>query len=277
MIIDAHQHFWTYDPVRDDWLKPQEMEVIRRDFTPTHLEPLLKENGINSTVAVQVSQNLVENQFLLSLAEQHDSIAAVVGWIDLKADNLKAQLETYTSENKLVGFRHILQAEPYGFMTDPAFLTGVMTLGEMDFTYDLLIYEDQLAEAQVFLKALSDQKIIIDHLAKPDIKHGSFKDWRAHLHMMAQYPNVYCKISGMVTEASWSSWTYQDLKPYMQEALEVFGSKRCVYGSDWPVCTLAASYSNVFGVVRKFIAELSEAEQADILGNNCQRFYGIST
>ncbi|NND05628.1 MAG: amidohydrolase family protein [Saprospiraceae bacterium] len=275
MIIDAHQHFWKYQPEEDSWLHPEEMAVIRRDFTPSDLKPILDKNHVDATVAVQVGQDLRENQFLLGLAKEFPFIAAVVGWIELKATNLQEQLEHLSSAKKLVGFRHILQAEPPGYMSDPNFIAGVRMLGQLGFTYDLLIYESQLDEACYFVSQLDQQKIIIDHLAKPAIREKSFKDWQTCMRKLSAYPNVYCKLSGIVTEASWSSWSFEDLEPYLQEVLALFGAKRCVFGSDWPVCTLAASYEEVIDIVRAFISTLSKSEQSDVMGDNCRRFYGI--
>ncbi len=276
MTIDAHQHFWTFDPVQDTWLAEPSMAVLQRDFLPQDLQPIISAHGIDATIAVQVAQNDQETRALLKLSSHHPFIAGVVGWIDLKAADLNEKLQHYQQEKKLVGFRHILQSEPQGFMTDPAFIRGVDTILQEGYTYDLLVYEHQLEEANSLVRQLNGQKIMVDHLAKPAIAKGSIEAWRKQMQKLAKNPGVYCKISGMVTEASWTDWQPQDLHPYIDTVLNLFGTKRCVYGSDWPVCTLAATYEQVFEVLNDYICQLSKSEQSDILGSNCRDFYGIA-
>jgi L-fuconolactonase len=275
MKIDAHQHFWKFDPVRDAWIS-EDMAVIRRDFYPEDLQPVLEAAGMDGCVAVQADQSLQETRFLLDLAAKHDFIKAVVGWVDLCADDLEEHLGKLEAEQKLAGFRHIIQAEPPAFFSRTDFRNGIRCLGKHDFTFDILIFPQHLPEALSFVKAFPNQKFVIDHLAKPHIKAGSMKEWRPFMQEMAQCDNVWVKLSGMVTEADWKAWKQEDMRPYLDVLLEHFGPSRLMYGSDWPVCLLAADYQRQMAVVVDYISSLSEPEQALIMGNNAREFYGIS-
>jgi L-fuconolactonase len=274
MIIDSHHHFWKYDPVRDTWIT-DEMKSLQRDFFPEDLKNLLRENGIDGVVSVQADQSDAETEFLLSLANKNDFIKGVVGWIDLRADDLQEKLSRCKQEKKLKGFRHIVQGEPSGFLDDNAFIKGVNTLGEFGYTYDLLIYHHQLEEALRFVHRLPEVKIVIDHLAKPSIRTGEKTHWELQMAAMATFPNVYCKISGMVTEAVWQKWKKEDFLPYLDEVLESFGPSRLMYGSDWPVCLLAATYGEQIELVRNYISTLTSAEQEAIMGKNAIGFYNL--
>ncbi len=276
MRIDAHQHFWKYDPERDGWITDS-MAAIRKDFLPADLEGPLSESGINGSIAVQADQSAIETNFLLRLADEHPSILGVVGWIDLKAPSLWAQLELYAEERKLLGFRHVLQSEPEGFMLQEDFVKGLRILVEASFTYDLLIYEHQMAEAFDLVSGLPDTfQVVIDHLAKPRIADQSFESWAYYLQQFAELENVHVKLSGMVTEAIWAGWQASDFRPYLDLALELFGPDRLMFGSDWPVCLVAASYDQVFSIVNDYISQLSDDEQSKILGGTAARFYNIS-
>jgi len=275
MTIDAHQHFWHFDPVRDAWIDEQ-MKVIRRDFLPQDLRPVLAQNQIDGCVAVQADQSDAETDFLLKLAEENDFIKGVVGWIDLRADDLDSQLEKYQGRNLLKGFRHVLQGETPEFMLNPAFVRGVKTLHHYGYTYDILIFPHQLPNAAKLVAQCPGQRFVLDHLAKPYIKAGKIADWKKDLNILAAYENVSCKISGMVTEADYQSWTYEQMIPYLAAAFETFGPDRLMFGSDWPVCLVAGDYQSVKGVLEEYTAHCSVEEKANIFGNNAFRFYGLS-
>jgi L-fuconolactonase len=274
-IIDAHQHFWKYDPVRDTWMTPGIMDKIRTDFLPEDLFPLLEQRNVSGTIVVQADQSDSETRFLLDLANQHDWILGVVGWIDLQSANIKEKLAAYSKEKKLVGFRHILQAEPVSLMSDPDFIFGLDQLAGFGYTYDLLIYWHQLDAAIELVSQLPDLSIVLDHIGKPDIRDGRILKWSKGLARLAESPNVFCKISGMVTEAHWQYWKPDDLVPYLDLTIQLFGPERCMFGSDWPVSTLATTYEDWLDLTLRYFEKFSLAEQAGILSGNCKRFYGI--
>jgi L-fuconolactonase len=274
MSIDSHQHFWKYNPVRDAWIT-DEMSGIQRDFLPEDLLPLLQQHSIDGCVAVQADQSEAETHFLLSLADKYSFIKGVVGWIDLKANDLAQRLEYFRQFPKLKGFRHVVQGEPKGFLSDSKFLAGVKKLSSFGFTYDLLIYHHQLKEALPFVQQLGEVKIVIDHIAKPSIKTGEKTHWELNMAALATFQNVYCKISGMVTEAHWNTWKQEDFDPYLDEVFEVFGPNRVMYGSDWPVCLVAATYESQFSIILNYLSRLSSAEKRLVLGENAERFYNL--
>jgi L-fuconolactonase len=275
MVIDAHQHFWKYSPQNHTWIT-EEMSAIRKDFTPADLEPIYNRNKIDGCVAVQVDQSEEENRFLLDLSAQHPFIKGIVGWVDFRAANISERLALYSSKKIMKGFRHIVQAEPDNrFLLGDFFTRGISRLKEFNFTYDILVYEHQLDQVEQFVGRFPDQLFIIDHIAKPGIKSKSIADWKKKMTAIGRYENVYCKLSGMVTEADWKKWKYKDLEPYMQTVLNAFSTRRLVYGSDWPVCLVAANYETQFGVVKQFIKSLSGDEQQMILGENAVRFYHL--
>ena len=274
MTLDAHQHFWQFDSVRDAWISA-EMAVLRRDFLPAGLQAVLKNNDVSGCVAVQADQSETETRFLLDLAEKNDFIEAVVGWVDLRAPALEERLEHWRQFSKLRGFRHILQAEKPGFILDPAFLRGIGLLGKHDFTYDLLVFPRHLRVLRHFLQKFENQKFILDHLAKPYIKKGLIKQWRKDLRALAKQENLWVKVSGLVTEADWRNWKPEDFRPYLDVVFEAFGSKRVVYGSDWPVCLLAADYAGQKAILSDYLAPFSPAEKAGFWGENGKNFYSI--
>jgi len=273
-IIDTHQHFWNYDPKTNDWIN-EDMKLIRKDFLPADLAPILKENNVNGCIAVQADQTDAETQILIREANQNSFIKGVVGWVDLNSIEIEAALDSYTDTKILKGFRHILQAEPKGFMLAPSFKKGIDALAKYNYTYDLLIYASQLKEAKEFISNHSTQPIVIDHLAKPNIKEGEWESWKKDINEIAQYPNVYCKISGMTTEANWNSWTMETLKPYIDKAVEAFGTDRIMFGSDWPVCLLASSYSKWLETLQNYFNTFSIDEQASFFANNAIKFYKL--
>ncbi len=274
MKIDAHQHFWQYDSIRDSWVT-DEMRVIKRDFVAEDLRPILKKNNIDGCVAVQASQSEEETQFLLDISKSHSFVKGVVGWVNLLGDDLDVRLDFYKNQNTFKGVRHILQAESEGFMLDAKFIQGISRLNNYDFPYDILINESQLKEAYELIRLLPDMPLVIDHIGKPGIKHKSFDHWAKYMKVISKFDHVYVKISGMVTEASWKEWTVDNLKKYINFCLEYFGPKRLMFGSDWPVCLLAGSYDRVYRALLSCIEELTDAEQSHILGGTATEFYKL--
>jgi L-fuconolactonase len=274
MIIDSHQHFWKYSPETHAWIS-EEMAVLKRDFLPDHFLHIFDQHKISGTVAVQAEQSEQETNYLLSLAAQFPFIKGVVGWVDLRASNIEEKLDFF-KENKLIkGFRHIAQSEPKGFLTDPKFIKGVNSLADYGFTYDLLIYHHQLDEALEFAGKTPNVKIVLDHIAKPAIKTGQKTHWELKLAALSTFKNIHCKLSGMVTEANWTEWKYEQLEPFVDEVFEAFGPDRVMYGSDWPVCLLAGDYAAQFSVVKTYISRLTESEKRNVLGENAKRFYNL--
>ena len=277
MRIDSHQHFWRYDPGRDGWIS-DEMAALRRDFLPTELIQQMHASGIDRCVAVQVDQSETETQFLLNFADQHPEIAGVVGWINLLDEHVDARLWHFSAFKKLRGFRHIVQAEPDDrFMLREDFLNGISCLARHNFTYDILVYARHLPAAGELVRRFPSQNFVLDHMAKPAIKAKDTGSWARDIRALAASPNVHCKVSGLVTEADWRSWSAADLKPYLDVVFEAFGTDRLMFGSDWPVCLLAASYSQVKNVLEDYTRDLSAGEKEKIFGLNAARFYGLTT
>ncbi len=275
MKIDAHQHFWKYDLVRDAWIT-DEMQVIRRNFLPEDFASECAANEIDASVAVQADQSEKETLFLLQLAEQNPLIAGVVGWVDLCSPRVVERLRFFSRYGKLRGFRHVAQAEPdERFLVRDSFVRGVRHLKEHGFAYDILIYPKQLPAALELVAAVPEQRFVIDHIAKPEIRKGATVDWEKHMRAIAQNPNVYCKISGLVTEADWRNWEKADFKQYLDVVFEAFGTERLMFGSDWPVCLLAASYRQVKEIVEDYLNDFSENEKNKIFGDNAVRFYEL--
>jgi L-fuconolactonase len=275
MRIDAHQHFWHYNAARDTWIT-DEMAALKNDFLPRHLAGELSANHMQGCIAVQADQSEAETFFLLDLASHHEMIHGVVGWTDLCADNVAERLERLLQYPKLCGFRHILQAETDEFMLRPDFLRGIKSLegDKTALTYDILIYARQLPSAIELVSKFPDQPFVIDHIAKPPIKERRHLPWARHLRILAENKNIYCKVSGLVTEADWRGWTVGDFTPYLDLVFEVFGVDRVIFGSDWPVCLLAASYRQVVDLVAGYIRDLPMSDQEKIFGLNAAYFYG---
>ena len=274
MQLDAHQHFWHYNPARDLWID-ESMEILKRDFLPADLKPLLDDHGFEGCIAVQADQSEEETSFLLKLAEQNDFIKGVVGWADLRSPDIKARLDHFSKHKKLKGFRHILQAEPAGFMLRDDFVRGVEALGEYAFTYDILINSSQLSEAVELTKRFPEQPFVLDHLGKPDIKGGEFTRWKHQINRLAEAPNVYCKISGLVTEAHWHNWENDIFKNYIDHIFDAFGGDRLMFGSDWPVCLLSASYNDTVSIITDYLDNFSEEEKSKVMGETAAKFYNI--
>ncbi len=275
MKIDSHQHFWKYSPEDLPWIG-EELSVLKNDFLPSDLEPILQENGIDGCVAVQASQTEMETSFLLTLAHDNSFIKGVVGWVDLCASNVEEKLENVSQIKQLKGIRHIVQDEPDDqFLLLPGFQRGVSLLHKYGLTYDILIFPRHLEIAEQFVRSFPDQPFVLDHMAKPSIKKGEILDWKTKIEKLAQSENVSCKMSGMVTEADWDNWKLVQLTPYLDVILEAFGAKRLMFGSDWPVCLLAGQYNQVHNIVKEYIVKLSDDEQEDIMGRNASRFYNL--
>ncbi|MGB8193662.1 MAG: amidohydrolase family protein [Chitinophagaceae bacterium] len=273
MRLDAHQHFWKFDPVKDAWIT-DDMKIIQRDFMPEDLYPSLKQEGLDGCIAVQADQSENETLFLLELADKYEFIKGVVGWVDLCAADVGERLEYFSAFSKLKGFRHIVQGEPQDdFLLRKDFCRGISLLRQYDFTYDILIHPRHLKYALEFIKLFPDQPFVIDHLAKPFIREHILGEWKTDISAIADISNVHCKISGMVTEADWKNWKADDFAPYTDAVIESFGPDRIMFGSDWPVCLVAASYTQVCEIAIKQTDNLSENEQEKFWGLNAERFY----
>ena len=275
MKIDAHQHFWQFNPVRDAWMTEGSMSAIRQDFLPNDLQTILQKNGFDGCISVQADQSETETHFLLDLSNKNDFIKGVVGWVDLQSNDLSARLDYFSQFPKLKGFRHILQGEKPEFMLQKSFMEGVKLLGKRGYTYDILVFPRHLSSVYKFLQTLDNQPFVIDHLAKPYIQRGLIKQWKSDMQRMAKHENVWCKVSGMVTEANWSNWQAVDFEPYLDVIFEAFGVNRIMYGSDWPVCLLAASYDKQLWIVENYLSKLSNTEGVKVFGENSALFYKI--
>jgi L-fuconolactonase len=274
--IDAHQHFWKFDPIRDSWIG-DDLFVIRKDFFPADLLPILQSTGIDGCVTVQSDSSEDENDFQLDHAARHDFIKGVVGWVDLQHPGVEDRLARYRSFPKMKGFRHVLQGEKdRALMLKPAFKRGIAQLAKFGFTYDILIYPDQLGYASELVASFPDQPFVIDHIAKPHIKDRFItEEWKAAIRAIARHENSFCKISGMVTEADWKNWKPEHFKPYLDTVVEAFGPNRVLFGSDWPVCLLAASYQQVLQIVKDYFSSFSPDEQTAFFGGNAINFYHL--
>ena len=274
--IDAHQHFWKYDAAEYAWIDDS-MAALRRDFLPRDAAREMAGAGFDACVAVQARQTLDETRWLLSLADDHPYIAGVVGWIDLQADDARRQLELVAHHPKLVGIRHIVQSEPDDrFMLRPAFCRGLALLEEFGLAYDILVYSRQLRVAVELVDRFPRQRFVLDHLGKPAIRARELAAWEREFRALAARPNVSAKLSGLVTEADWTTWTSDDLRPYLDVAFDAFGADRLMVGSDWPVCTVAADYASVMNVVVEYLCDRPAEQQDAILGGNAQRFWNLN-
>lgn len=272
--IDSHQHFWHYNPDKHGWINDS-MAVIRRNFLPSDLQKVLKENSVNGCVTVQADQTEKETDFLLQLAEKNLFIYGIVGWVDLRAEDATERLAYYAQFKKIKGFRHVLQSEEPEFMLQPQFLQGIKALKEFGFTFDILIFPNRLANATQLVKLNPDQPFVIDHLAKPYINKGLLDQWKHDIRGIATFKNVYCKLSGMVTEADYDNWRPSDLTPYIDVVVEAFGTSRIMFGSDWPVCLVAASYKQVLNVMQEYFSPFSQTEKELFFAGNAAAFYKL--
>jgi L-fuconolactonase len=275
MRIDAHQHFWNYEPAQYPWIRPA--WPIRRSFLPADLEPLLSKAALDGCIAVQARQSIEESRWLLSLTAEYAFIRGVVGWADLRNNRIADQLAILARHPRFVGVRHVVQDEADDwFMMRPKFLRGIALLTDFHLAYDLLIYARQLPAAIQLARQFPHQRFVLDHIAKPRITTGELSPWSEHVRELAQYPNVFCKISGMVTEADWMGWTRAAFLPYLDTIFAGFGANRILYGSDWPVCLLAATYEQVYDLARWYCSRLTQTEQAEVFGETAGRAYRLS-
>ena len=271
--IDSHQHFWKYDAQEYPWIG-QNMAKLKRDFLPADWLSAQGNPPFQSSIAIQARQSLRETQWLLELANENDSILAVVGWVDLRSPDVERDLECLRCHTKFAGVRHVVQEEPDDrFMLQPDFLRGIALLESFDLTYDILIYPNQLPAAIELARQFPNQPFVLDHIAKPAIKRNQFEPWAKLICELASCPNVYCKLSGMVTEADWGSWNPSQFKPYLDCVWQAFGPERLMIGSDWPVCLLAGSYSNVMQLVIDDAHARNPTALDGLLGGNAKRFY----
>jgi len=274
ITIDSHQHFWHFDPIRDAWIDDS-MKIIQRDFLPGDYNSLLKENGIDGSVAVQADQSVAETEFLLELAQGNSFIKGVVGWVDLIVGHLEERLEHYSDNVLFKGVRHVAQGEANDFLQRSDVQKGIGLLERYGLTYDILVYAHQLPAAIDLVRAFPNQKFVLDHIAKPKISDGIANDWKDNMRKLADLPNVSCKLSGMVTETNDYQWQQEDFQPFLEFVISIFGIGRVMYGSDWPVCLVASSYAEQKHIVSDFIAGFSKEEQQLIMGGNAIQFYNL--
>lgn len=273
--IDAHHHLWNFDPKEYPWID-ERMQVLRRSFLPPDLQKEIAMAGIDACIPVQARQTLEETHWLLSLAKQHNFIKGVVGWVPLADPNVQAFLDQVASHPKLCGFRHVLQDEPdENYILRADFNRGIRELAPHNLTYDILIFERHLPQTIRFVDQHPNQRFVIDHLAKPRVRDEEISPWREHIHELARRPNVYCKVSGLATEADHQSWTEEQLRPYLDTVLQTFSAKRLMFGSDWPVCLLALSYGRWVSVVQNFADRLSETEQQQLWAGTAIEAYNL--
>jgi L-fuconolactonase len=275
MRIDAHQHFWTYTAQEYGWIDDS-MPALRRDFGPEDLRPELERAGFGGSIAVQACHSLEETRWLLRLASGSPWILGVVGWVDLCSEDLRDQLSEFSQDSKFLGVRHVVQSEPDDrFLLKPEFLRGIRALDEFHLTYDILIYPRHLKVARELVERFPGQRFVVDHMAKPPIQSGALEPWARDFRRLGEFPNVFSKVSGLVTEADWRRWKPDDLKPYLDVAFESFGPERLMIGSDWPVCTVAASYAKVMGTAIEFLDKFAGPASEAVLGGTAARFWGL--
>jgi L-fuconolactonase len=275
MRIDTHQHFWQYNPTRDLWIT-DDMAVLQRDYLPQDLQPILEKSNFDGCIAVQADQSPAETQFLVQQAKDFPFIKGVVGWVDLRAESIHEQLEQYKTEPLIKGFRHIVEGEENpDFLIQDTFLAGIEALTKCDFTYDLLISPRHFASAIACVRANPNQTFILDHIAKPQIKSRAFDEWALFIAELAGFSNVNCKISGLATEADWKNWTNDDFTLYVAHVIDSFGKDRIMYGSDWPVCLLAATYEESIAIVESKLGAFTDAEKEAFWALNAFKIYNL--
>ena len=276
MRIDAHQHFWLYNPVKDAWIT-NEMKLIQRNFLPNDIAQTLKDNAIDGVVAVQADQSISETKFLVELSQVYKLIKGVVGWVDLQAENVEEQLVQFLEQPVVKGFRHIVEAEADpDFLIRPAFQQGLTMLTKYGYTYDLLIRPTHYAATLQCVAENPNQACMLDHIAKPPIKSQEFEDWAVFIQQLSSFPNVYCKISGLATEADWTGWRLDHFTQYIAHVIACFGKNRICFGSDWPVCLLAASYEDSIQIVQDKLSDFTREELAAFWGGTASKFYKLS-
>lgn len=270
--LDSHQHFWKYDPEKYSWIEDFK---IQKDFFPQDLKPILLEHGFDGCVAVQAAQNEEETEFLLQIASQHEFIKAVVGWIDLSAENVAERLDFFSENPKLKGVRHTVWDEKGEFMLETAFLKGISELEKRGLTYDILAFDYQLASAVKMVENFQNQKFDLDHFGNPDMKTSPSQEWISNIEKLAAFPNVFCKISGMFSGKSFFKPKKEVIFPFLDVVVENFGTDKLLFGSNWPVCLTSAEYDEVLMTVEDYFSNFSEIEKAKIFGNNAAGFYSV--
>ena len=274
MAIDSHVHFWKYNKAEFPWIDGN-MKILQKDYLPLDLELTLKRNNVNGCIAVQAATAEVETRFLAELANTHSIIKGVVGWTDLKADNAEKKLSELKEYPSIVGIRHIVQSEPDDFLYDEKFRAGISLLKEFGYTYDLLIYPKQLKAAVDFVRAFPEQSFILDHCAKPDVKNKEMEEWRTGITDLAMFPNVSCKLSGLITETRWKEWSPSDFYPYLDVVFESFGIERLMWGSDWPVMLLSGIYVQWKSLLEKYMENYFPEEKEAVFEMNALKVYGL--
>lgn len=274
MRVDSHVHFWHFDEQEYDWISDG-MEVLQQDYLPKHVARTLNRNGLDTCVAVQARQMEVETHFLIELAKTNEIIKGVVGWVDLLDEKVEERLQYFSQYPVIKGWRHVVQGEPDDFLLRKDFHRGIQALKPFGYTYDILIYHHQLKPALEFVSLFPEQKFVIDHCAKPDIRAKSIDSWKTYMKEMAQHPNVCCKISGLLTETRWKQWSPADFYPYLDVVFESFGTERILYGSDWPVVLLSGIYVQWRSLIDKYMENIQEEEKEKVMGANAVAFYGL--
>lgn len=274
MIIDSHIHFWKYNKTRDAWITDS-MKILQQDYLPEHLALTFKRTGVDGCVAVQADQSELETHFLTELSKTHPVIKAVVGWVDLQNENIEDRLHYFSQYPVIKGWRHIVQAEPDDFLSGKNFLRGIKALQPFNYTYDVLIYHQQLKATIEFVSKFPEQKFVVDHCAKPDIKNKNIDNWKSGIKELAQYPNVCCKVSGLFTEANWKEWSAGDFYSYLDTIFESFGTGRLLYGSDWPVVLLSGIYIQWKSLLEKYMEQFDEESREKVFGKNAIEFYNL--
>jgi L-fuconolactonase len=275
-MIDAHQHFWQVGRFNYPWMT-SDLGVLYRDYLPHELESILQTNQVTKTVLVQASNSVTESRWLLEFADANAFIAGVVGWVDLTSSGINSQLDELCAHPKFKGVRHLVESEPQDdWLVQPAVISGLNKLATRGLSYDLLVHTRHLKHVVHVAKSCPDLRLVIDHLAKPPIARNEINEWSETLKPLAQFPNVHCKMSGLVTEANWTSWQIDDLRPFVDRALELFGVDRMMFGSDYPVCLLASSYDRVLDAFQEILKDLNDADRDKIFAKNAARFYRLT-
>lgn len=274
MQVDTHVHFWKYNKIRDAWIT-NDMKTLQQDYLPQTIAQTLKRNDIDSCVAVQADQSEVETLFLMELSKTHDIIKGVVGWVDLQNENIEERLQYFSQFPVIKGWRHVAQVEPNDFLLRKNFQRGIAALQPYAYTYDVLIYHHQLKPALEFISNFPEQKFVIDHCAKPDIRNKKIDEWKMLMQEIAKHPNVYCKLSGLFTEAKWKEWSAGDFYPYLDVVFEAFGTDKLMFGSDWPVILLSGIYVQWKSLLEKYMENFSEEDREKVFGANAMEFYSL--
>lgn len=274
MRVDTHVHFWHYNPVLDEWIT-DEMDELQKNFLPQDLFPTLTRNGLDGCIAVQARQTEVETLFMVELAKKYELIKGVVGWVDLRNENIEQRLQYFSQYPEIKGWRHVVQGEPDGFLLQKDFQRGIRALQPYGYTYDVLIYHHQLKDALEFVAAFPEQTMIVDHCAKPNVRENKIDEWKRLMMEMGKHPHVSCKLSGLFTEARWRHWKPADFYPYIDAVFEAFGPDRVLYGSDWPVILLSGIYVQWTSLVKKYMENFSEEDREKVMGGNAIRVYKL--